>query len=69
MTKNKKDLLIGFGFIIAAVSLAFNSKPPKYKNPMLKDEESLKNDWTRVGNSLQGGVNEIKKSQECYKIF
>ena len=62
MDKNKKDFLIGFGFIIAAISLSFYSKPPEYKDPMLKDKESLKNDWTKVGNSLQGGINEVEKS-------
>lgn len=66
MTKNKKDLLVGFGFIIAAVSLSFYSKPPRYKNSGLRDKESLKNDWTKVGNSLQGGINEVKESQERY---
>ncbi|UUV18003.1 hypothetical protein NRK67_11995 [Fusobacteria bacterium ZRK30] len=69
MTKNKKSLLSGLGFIVESFSLSFHSEPLKYGESILRDKQLLKNDWTNVGNSIRGGIDEIKNSTKCCKDF
>ena len=65
MNRNKKSLLTGLGFIVEAFSLSFHSEPLKYGESILRDKQSLKNDWSNVGNNIRGGIDEIKDSTKC----
>ncbi|MGL5123850.1 MAG: hypothetical protein ACRC6K_06800 [Fusobacteriaceae bacterium] len=68
MKSKFSTFILGFSYIVTSYLNVINLQPLDINNGKEKDKESLKKDWSLVGQSLRGGINEFKSSEEYSKF-